>query len=64
MVFGILRKTVLIESLLTETEQKSGRKLIKKFNNIVYGQDKMDWDKMYSLAAISADTVAVLLKFF
>jgi DNA-binding CsgD family transcriptional regulator len=21
----------------------------KKFNNIVYGQDKMDWDKMYSL---------------
>ena len=47
--FGILRKTVSIESLLTETEQKNGKKLIKKFNNIVYGQDKMDWDKMYSL---------------
>jgi tetratricopeptide (TPR) repeat protein/DNA-binding CsgD family transcriptional regulator len=45
--FGVLRKTALIETVLSEPEQASGRKLLKKFNEIVYGRDTLDWNKLY-----------------
>lgn len=45
--FGILRKTALIKTVLSENEQASGQKLLKKFNEIVYGRDTLDWDKLY-----------------
>jgi tetratricopeptide (TPR) repeat protein len=47
--FGILRKTALMETVLCESEQISGQKLLKKFNEIVYGQDTLDWDKLYQI---------------
>jgi tetratricopeptide (TPR) repeat protein/DNA-binding CsgD family transcriptional regulator len=45
--FGILRKTILIKTSLSEIEQSNGQKLLKKFNEIVYGQDIWDWNKLY-----------------
>jgi len=45
--FEIMKKTTLIESEISDDERKSGQKLLKKFNKIVYGQDTLDWGKMY-----------------
>jgi tetratricopeptide (TPR) repeat protein len=47
--FEIVKKTTLINQYLTENEQKSGQKLLMKFNKIVYGQDTLDWEKLYHL---------------
>jgi len=44
---NIIRKTALIETEITDDERKSGQKLLKKFNKIVYGQDTLDWDQLY-----------------
>lgn len=44
--FNILKKAALMEGYMKDDEKKQGEKLIKKFNDIVYEQDKMDWDKM------------------
>ena len=45
--FNVLRKTALINSMLNENERASGQKLLKKFNQIVYGQDALEWNKLY-----------------
>jgi len=45
--FDILSKTALITQELSEKEQVSGQKLLKKFNEIVYGKDTLDWNKLY-----------------
>jgi hypothetical protein len=45
--FEILKKTALIKNEINEKEWKSGQNLIKKFNKIVYGQNDLDWDKLY-----------------
>jgi len=47
--FEIVKKTSLIESEISEEERKNGQKLLKKFNKIVYGQDTLDWNKLYSI---------------
>jgi len=47
--FDILKKTALIKTVLSENEQANGQKLLKKINEIVYGQDKLDWNKLYKL---------------
>jgi tetratricopeptide (TPR) repeat protein len=46
---NIMTKTALIESEITEEERKNGQKLLKKFNKIVYGQDTLNWDKLYQI---------------
>ena len=46
---NILTKTSLIESEINEDERKSGQKLLKKFNKILYGQGTLDWDKLYQI---------------
>jgi hypothetical protein len=47
--FDILKKTALIKSALSENERTSisGQKLLRKFNEIVYGQDSLNWNKLY-----------------
>jgi len=45
--FDILRKTALIDSVLNDNEKASGQRLLKRFNQIVYGQDALDWEKLY-----------------
>jgi len=47
--FDIIKKTTLLESEISEEERKSGQKLLKKFNKIVYGQDTLNWDTLYSI---------------
>jgi len=46
--FGILKKAALLEGYLRENERKQGQHLLKKFNEIVYGQEDPDWDQLYS----------------
>ncbi|GHT79251.1 hypothetical protein AGMMS50262_22750 [Bacteroidia bacterium] len=45
--FNVLKKAALIENDITEDERKSGQKLLKKFNKIVYENDVLDWNKLY-----------------
>jgi len=45
--FDILKKAALLETYLREDERKQGEKLLKKFNEIVYGQENMNWDILY-----------------
>ena len=45
--FDILRKTALIEAELNDAQKKNGASLLHKFNKIVYGQDALDWNKLY-----------------
>jgi len=47
--FGILKKTALIKESLDGKEQVNGQRLLKKFNEIVYGKDAMDWDKLFQI---------------
>lgn len=43
----ILKKAALVEGYLKDEEKKQGEKLLKKFNEIVYGQDSVDWSKLF-----------------
>jgi tetratricopeptide (TPR) repeat protein/DNA-binding CsgD family transcriptional regulator len=45
--FNILKKSALLSSMLNDEEKVKGKKLIKKFNEIVYHQDTLDWNIMY-----------------
>lgn len=45
--FDILKKTALLESFLNEDERKTGQRLLRKFNEVVYGQKKLNWDLLY-----------------
>lgn len=47
--FNILKKTALMEGYMREEERKQGQnqKLLKKFNETVYGQDTLDWEKIF-----------------
>jgi len=45
--FGILKKVALLEGYLKDDEKKQGQHLLKKFNEIVYGQEDLDWDLLY-----------------
>ncbi|MCG6188587.1 tetratricopeptide repeat protein, partial [Maribellus maritimus] len=45
--FDILKKAALLEGYLKEEEKIRGKNLLKKFNEIVYGQKKLDWDLFY-----------------
>lgn len=45
--FQILKKSALLEGFLNDEEKSKNKKLLKKFNEIVYNQDTMDWNKLY-----------------
>ncbi|MDR3340538.1 MAG: tetratricopeptide repeat protein [Candidatus Symbiothrix sp.] len=45
--FNILKKVALIENEIPENEQKNGQWFIKKYHKIVYGQNDLDWNKLY-----------------
>jgi hypothetical protein len=47
--FNILKKVALIETTIREEDRNNGRKLIRKFNKIVYEQDSIDWGKFYEI---------------
>ncbi|MDH6354754.1 DNA-binding CsgD family transcriptional regulator [Dysgonomonas sp. PH5-45] len=45
--FDILKKAALLEGYLKEEDREKGSKLLKKFNEVVYGQENMDWNQLY-----------------
>ena len=45
--FGILKKTALLKNLLNANVQVSGEKMLKKFIEIVYGSDIIDWNVIF-----------------
>ncbi|MBK5722115.1 tetratricopeptide repeat protein [Dysgonomonas sp. Marseille-P4677] len=53
--FNILKRAASLEYFVRETNNKQGRALIKKFNEIAYGQDSIDWDILYNTANDKVD---------
>lgn len=47
--FNILKKSAMLESFLKEDEKQKGEKLLKRFNEIVYGQDAFNWDNLFEI---------------
>ncbi|RCW21180.1 LuxR C-terminal-related transcriptional regulator [Marinilabilia salmonicolor] len=47
--FEIIKKTAILEGYLRQDEKKSGEHLIKLFNNIVFGKEKRDWGRLYTV---------------
>ena len=45
--FDILKKAALLEGYLKEDEKRTGKNLLRKFNDVVYGQKELDWDIIY-----------------
>lgn len=45
--FDILKKAALLEGYLKEEDRKKGEQLLRKFNQIVYGQKKLNWELIY-----------------
>lgn len=45
--FDIIKKTALLEGFLNEDDKKTGQRLLRKFNEVVYGQKNLDWDVLY-----------------
>lgn len=43
----ILKKAALLEGYLKEDEIKTGKNLLRKFNDVVYGQKELDWKILY-----------------
>lgn len=46
--FGILKKAALINNFLKKGERDNGQKILKKFNEIIYGQDELNWEVLYN----------------
>ncbi|NDW17685.1 hypothetical protein D0T53_01990 [Dysgonomonas sp. 216] len=47
--FDILKKAALFEGYLRQGEKKQNEKLLKKFREVVYGQEDFNWDTIYRL---------------
>lgn len=45
--FDILKKSAMLQNTLREDEIKQGKKILKKFNDIVYRQEELDWNMLY-----------------
>ncbi|WP_297101553.1 hypothetical protein [uncultured Draconibacterium sp.] len=45
--FGIIKKAALLEGYLKEDERKKGQSLLRKFNEVVYGRKKLNWNVLY-----------------
>jgi tetratricopeptide (TPR) repeat protein len=45
--FEILKKAALLEGYLKEEEKKKAQHLLRRFNEIVYGEESLDWDLLY-----------------
>ncbi|MCD8030297.1 MAG: hypothetical protein LUF85_05605 [Bacteroides sp.] len=58
--FNILKKVALLESYMINNE--SNNRLIKKFNEIVYNQEMMDWNRLYETMDSLYDNLFTKLK--
>ncbi|MDX8341713.1 hypothetical protein SLH46_21115 [Draconibacterium sp. IB214405] len=46
--FDVLKKAALLEGYLKEDEKRTGKNLLRKFNDVVYGQKELDWNIIYN----------------
>lgn len=53
--FDILKKTALLEKYLNEDEKRKGQRLLKKFNEVVYEEQKVDWDILFNTLNIASN---------
>lgn len=44
---GIIKKAALLEKYLKEDEKKKGQRLLRKFNQVVYGQGNLNWNLLF-----------------
>lgn len=47
--FNLLKRAASLEYFVQDTGNKQGKVLIKRFNEIAYGQDTIDWDILYKI---------------
>ena len=47
--FDILKKSATLQNFLREDEIKQGGKILKRFNDIVYKQEELDWNMLYDI---------------
>lgn len=45
--FDILKKAALLDGYLRKEDRDNGQKVLKKFNEIIYGQERLDWNILY-----------------
>ena len=45
--FEILKKTALLKSYINENERKNGKRWLRMFNEVVYGEKDLNWDLLY-----------------
>lgn len=45
--FNILKKAALLEGYIRQRDREDGAKILKKFNEIIYGKEKLDWNILY-----------------
>ncbi|NDW09507.1 tetratricopeptide repeat protein [Dysgonomonas sp. 520] len=45
--FDIMKKAALVDGYLRDDEKKQNEKLLRKFNEIVYGKEGLDWNLLY-----------------
>ena len=43
----ILKKAAVLEGYLNEDEKKKGKQLLRKFNEVVYGEKNLNWSLLY-----------------
>ncbi len=53
--FDILKKAAVLEGYLKEEEIKTGKNLLRKFNDVVYGQKELDWNILYDTLNEASD---------
>jgi DNA-binding HTH domain-containing proteins len=47
--FDILKKAALLDVYITDNEKKKNSALLNRFNEIVYGQDDLNWNLLYEV---------------
>ncbi|MDR0429065.1 MAG: hypothetical protein LBH58_01115 [Tannerellaceae bacterium] len=45
--FDILKKVAFIEQYISEDDKKKGERIIKKFNEVVYGKSSLNWEMLF-----------------
>lgn len=61
-IYEILKRAAALEYFVQDSGDKRSKILIKRFNEIAYGQDKIDWDKLYNTINVIYDNYFYKIK--
>lgn len=45
--FNIIKKAALLDGYLRKEDKENGQKVLRKFNEIIYGKDQLEWNVLY-----------------